>query len=106
MTTTARVASILLLAICMWSAVQKPHRDQTTADNRNVPTERQSSVQTGQKQDPAQIKQDADDLARLASTVPAEVERANKGVVSKDLKDKMKRIEKLSKKLRSELGLN
>jgi hypothetical protein len=38
--------------------------------------------------------------------VPADVERAASGILSRDLKDKLKRIEKLSKRLRGELALN
>ncbi len=55
------------------------------------------------KVDTAQVKRDADQLAKLAGEIPSAVEQANKGVLSKDLNDQLKRIEKLSKQLRREL---
>ena len=55
------------------------------------------------KIDTAQAKRDADQLAKLAGEIPSAVDQANKGVVSKDLNERLKRIEKLSKRLRREL---
>jgi hypothetical protein len=51
----------------------------------------------------AQVKRDADELAKLAGQIPSSVEQANKGVLSKDLSDRLKRIERLSKQLRRAL---
>jgi hypothetical protein len=51
----------------------------------------------------AQVLQQADELLSLAQQVRADTERATQGVLAKDLKDKLKRIEKLSKRLREEL---
>jgi hypothetical protein len=96
----ARLTSILLLVACLAMA-QRGHHD-PTPDDRNASPDRPVAVQ---KPDPTQIKRDADELAQLASTVPADVDQANKGVLPKDLRDKLKRIEKLSKHLRGELGL-
>jgi len=53
--------------------------------------------------DAAQINRDAAELVKLANEIPPAVELANKGVVSKALNDRLKRIEKLSKQLRREL---
>jgi len=53
--------------------------------------------------DAAQIKRDAAELAKLAGEIPPAVEQANEGILSKDLNDRLKRIEKLSKQLRREL---
>lgn len=53
--------------------------------------------------DATQIKRDAAELAKLAGEIPPAVEQANKGILSKDLNDRLKRIEKLSKQLRREL---
>ena len=51
----------------------------------------------------AQVLQQANDLLSLAQQVHADTEQATKGLLAKDLKDKLKRIEKLSKQLRQEL---
>ena len=54
--------------------------------------------------DLAQIQKDADDLARTAQTIPTDVESVRKGMLPKDVIEKLKQIEKLSKHLRSELN--
>ncbi len=54
--------------------------------------------------DPAKLARDAKELAKLADEIPSLVERANKGVLFKDLNERLKRIEKLSKQLRWDLS--
>jgi len=54
--------------------------------------------------DLAKLKQNADELAALAQSVPHEFEQTTKGVLPKDLSDKLKRIEKLAKQLRSQIS--
>jgi len=49
------------------------------------------------------VVQQANELASLAQQVRVDAEQATKGLLAKDLKDKLKRIEKLSKRLREEL---
>ncbi len=51
------------------------------------------------------VQKQTDELLSLAQQVHANAPRAAQGVVDKDLKDQLKRIEKLSKKLRDELAL-
>ncbi len=55
------------------------------------------------KVDLAKLHQDALDLAQLAQSVPTEVNQATQGKLPKDLAEKLKRIEKLSRQLRAEL---
>lgn len=50
------------------------------------------------------LQRDADELADLAASVPGGVKNVNKGLLAKDLLQKLKQIEKLSKHLRSELN--
>ena len=54
--------------------------------------------------DPARMKQEAEELAKLAQQVPSEVDGANAGRLPKDLSEQLKKIEKLSKNLRHELS--
>jgi len=54
---------------------------------------------------PADVLRQADELLSLAQQVRTDTERATQGVVAKDLNDKLKRIEKLSRRLRDELAL-
>jgi hypothetical protein len=56
-----------------------------------------------QKLDSAKLHQEAAELAQLAQTVPADIDQIAQGRLPKDLADKLKHIEKLSKKLRGEL---
>jgi len=56
-----------------------------------------------QKLDPAKLHQEAAELAQLAQTVPTDIDQFAQGRLPKDLADKLKHIEKLSKKLRGEL---
>ncbi len=51
----------------------------------------------------AQVLHQADELATLAQQVRLDAEQAMQGLLDKDFKDKLKRIEKLSKSLREEL---
>lgn len=53
----------------------------------------------------AKVVQQADQLLSLAQQVRADAERATQGVLAKDLNSKLKRIEKLSKELRTDLTL-
>ncbi len=54
--------------------------------------------------DPAKLKRDADELATLASSVPSAVNQTTMGVLPKELDQKLKRIEKLAKQLRSQIS--
>ena len=51
----------------------------------------------------AQLNTEASQLAELAASVPQSVQKAGKGMLEKDLLEKLKRIEKLSKHPRSKL---
>jgi hypothetical protein len=53
---------------------------------------------------PGVMRDQARELALLAQTVPADVSQLTSGTLPKDLSEKLKRIEKLSKTLRSELA--
>jgi hypothetical protein len=55
------------------------------------------------KIDLSRLHQESLDLAQLAQSVPAEVDQAGQGKLPKDLSNKLKQIEKLSKHLRTEV---
>jgi hypothetical protein len=61
------------------------------------PIQQQPSV------DFAKIKSDADELVILSQSIHSGVDNVGKGMLPKDLIDKLKQMEKLSKRLRSEL---
>ncbi len=61
-------------------------------------------VRQHRRADPAQLKQEAEELAKLSAAVPSQIDLVSQGQLPKDLTDKLKRIEKLAKQLRSEIS--
>lgn len=58
----------------------------------------------GRHIDLAQLQREADDLARTAQIIPPDVASARKDMLPKDVIEKLRQIEKLSKRLSSELN--
>lgn len=54
--------------------------------------------------DPVRMQKEASELADLAQSIPRDIDSASKGVLPKDVLDKLRRIEKISKHLRGELA--
>jgi hypothetical protein len=54
--------------------------------------------------DPAALQREAKELLELSQSVQPDIESLGRGLLSKNLIDKLKRIEKLSKHLRSEIA--
>jgi hypothetical protein len=54
--------------------------------------------------DLVEVEKEADVLARTAQTIPSDVVNVSKGMLPNDVIEKLKQIEKLSKRLRSELN--
>lgn len=71
--------------------------DQT---QKNIPPPMRQRTHT----DYAKARAEAEELSQLAGTIPVDVDQAAKGLLPKDVIDKLRRIEKLSKHLRSELS--
>jgi hypothetical protein len=51
----------------------------------------------------AQFQKDAQELSELCASVPADLDGLKQGLLGKDMLDKLKRIEKLSKRVREGL---
>jgi hypothetical protein len=69
------------------------------ASEKNVPP-----PQNIPRRNPQNLQRDADDLARLAQSVPSDIEQVHQGILPAGLKEKLKTIEKLSKRLRDGLA--
>ena len=69
--------------------------DSTTTEKGPAPSSRHIDM--------AQVQSEADDLARTAQTIPSDVASVRKGMLPKDMIEKLKQIEKLSKRIRTEL---
>lgn len=89
---TFSVCSLLLFA-------QESHRRPLPdIPPENVPSARLPKI------DPAQLKREAEELSMLAQSVPEDVDKLAKGLHPKNLDEKLKRIEKLSKQLRRDIS--
>ena len=80
------------------------------------PTQVRSSVQSGAS-DPThqttrhvvniiEVRQDAKDLASIADSIPAQVEQIAKGQLPASLAENLRKIERLSKHIRTEVAPN
>ena len=75
------------------------HAQQLQAENEaSFPAAARSAA------NPDALRLEAEQLAQLAGSLPADIRNVNKGLLSKDLAQKLKQIEKLSKHLRAELN--
>ena len=63
-----------------------------------------SDAQPKPRIDYDKLQKDANELARAAQTIPSDVASMRQGMLPKDVIEKLKEIEKLSKRLRTELN--
>jgi hypothetical protein len=52
----------------------------------------------------AKVKEQANQLSKLAQSIPSDIDKATKGLLPQDLLRRLKQIEKLSKQLRREIS--
>lgn len=55
--------------------------------------------------DPAALRREAQELLELSQALQPDVQALSRGIFPKDVTEKLKRIEKLSKRLRGEISL-
>ena len=103
--------SILLFALLLSSATAfaqgpLPPDGRLQADQAEREFERSvpPPIQQRHSVDFAKVKGDADELLILSQSIQSGIDNVGKGMLPKDLIDKLKQMEKLSKRLRSELG--
>lgn len=75
-----------------------------TADQQSNQSLEPPTAMSSRKMNLDQVKQEADELKKLANGVPAQIELVTKNQYPKDLTDNLKRIERLAKHLRSEVA--
>jgi hypothetical protein len=98
------VISVLLCALSTsaqkrWTMPNRPEPMNT--DTANSTPEQATTLRRINLE---QLQKEADDLARTAQTIPSDLANVRKGMLPKDVLQKLKQIEKLSKHLRSELN--
>ena len=78
---------------------------QREADKQtNAPIDEPSSKPGKQPLDPAKLKQEAEELAKLSAAIPSQIDLVSRGQLPKELNEQLKRIEKLAKHLRGEVS--
>jgi hypothetical protein len=96
--------AVLGLSLTM-AAAQTGHTFPTPPEPMDPQSRKTEQPQTGTRRiDAVRVQNEADDLARLAQTIPNDVASVRKGMLPKDVIEKLKQIEKLSKRLRTELN--
>lgn len=103
------VAFLLFAALCLGAPLQvsRPippgirEADKMPGPADNLPPENQQSFAHSA---PKLMREQAEELAGLAQTIPSDVKQFAGGTLPKDMGSKLKRIEKLSKELRGELS--
>jgi TolA-binding protein len=101
--------SILLFALLLSTSLASAQRTRPAGQHQAETAEAQfeKSVPPPVRQlrtlDLQKLKQNADELAALAQSIPQAVDLTTKGILPKDLEDRLKRIEKLAKQLRSQI---
>jgi|SRR5579863_7442965 len=103
--------ALLLLASTASAEGQDTRTANTTPmiDHRLEAAQAQSqksgpTVYQPQSPDLTRLREDAAELASLAQSIPLAVDQTTQGILPKDLDQKLKRIEKLSKQLRSRIS--
>jgi hypothetical protein len=76
---------------------QADQTEMQTQQNIPPPTQARARI------DIAKLREEADELARIAQTIPGDAASIQKGTLPKDTVEKLRQIEKLSKHLRGEL---
>src|SRR6266404_3490493 len=97
---------ILLIGVVLVGGSSGQHRNgYPTPPAPAVPpdTTSQSPKATAARLDTVALERDAKEMAALASSIPADIEQLKKGLLPSSAIDKLKRIEKLSKELRSHI---
>lgn len=89
---------VLLIAVPLSSQNVNPmHPEEIHVQKHSSPDDIRARVAS------LQFQKDAKELAQLCASIPDEMNGVNQGLVSKDLLEKLKRVEKLSKRVREQL---
>jgi hypothetical protein len=98
--------TVLALAISVGGQdIPKPHMSPPPTSMNPDNVNQTPDTPTLQRHiDLAQLQKEANDLARTAQTIPLDLANVRGGTLPKDVLQKLKQIEKLSKHLRTELN--
>ena len=95
---------LLLGLLARTAAPQTGHHFPTPPEPLDSSTTAREPATSSRRVDLAQLQNEADELARTAQTIPSDVASIRKGILPKDMIEKLKQVEKLSRRLRTELN--
>jgi hypothetical protein len=97
---------LLLSASAAFAQVLLPPDGQLQADRAERQFEKSVPPPIHQRPsvDFARVKSDADELVILSQSIHSRIDDVGKGMLPKDLIEKLKQVEKLSKRLRNQLA--
>lgn len=105
-----KLPALLLIALALFAVPNAPPEQRPSFPSPPPPMNSDSTTTTGQPAplsvhvDMAAMQKEANDLARTAQSIPDDVASLRKGILPKDFTQKLKQIEKLSKRLRSQVS--
>jgi hypothetical protein len=93
---------LLLLLAAGLAAPQSVNTNRPT----DIPASQPSSTAEARRAEAAkvQLSKDVDELSKLSAELVSDLEHVKQGMFPKDMQDKLSRVEKLSKRVRQELG--
>jgi hypothetical protein len=96
-----RALSLLLVGatLCAPSMAQRGHRN--PPDIFKDESTQPAATQRGP--DPKVMLEQANQMKQLSDAIPDDIQKLSQGVISKDLSERLKKIEKLAKKLREQV---
>ena len=101
------VLALILVAGQHLGPTIPPPAPHTEPPRAPLPVDEPPVVVRGQRQqllDSEKVKQQANELAKLAQSIPPDVNKVAAGQLPKDLIARLKQIEKLSKELRNQIS--
>ena len=108
---SARLVSLLVVLIAVPAFSQQPCLSRRI--NQRIDSREQQISQIAREPSPAEvdakavrlqaIQRDAEELSGLSASVQSDLQQLGKGLLAKDLDARLKKMEKLSKRLRQEL---
>ena len=95
---------VAILSMTLLCAAQNPPVPPGMRHAQELQAQNETTANPRTTVDPAALRNEAEQLADLAASLPSDVQKANHGMMTKDLSPRLKEIEKLSKQLRNELN--
>ena len=90
---------ILLLALQTWGQnVNTMHPDEIRVQKHASPEDLRARLAD------AQLQKDSKELSDLCAAMPTDLDHLKQGLLPQDLQERLKRIEKLSKRIREQLA--